>query len=142
MYEIQKSIDYLNLKGFSNLPQWVAKLDEEVEKKFAQRLSIAIRVWIDVLLDRRKKQEDDDTIIRRRRDNTSDNTSSSNTNNNNNINGSIFSDSFTNLGTSNLDETQSNQINTDNNKDATDIESLFKIGGEPKIKNISLEILF
>jgi dynein heavy chain 1, cytosolic len=141
LYEIQKSIDYLNLKGFSNLPQWVAKLDEEVEKKFAQRLSIAIRVWIDVLLDRRKKQEDDDTIIRRRRDNTSDNTSSSNTNNNNNINGSIFSDSFTNLGTSNLDETQSNQINTDNNKDATDIESLFKIGGEPKIKNISLEIL-
>ena len=91
MYEIQKSIDYLNLKGFSNLPQWVAKLDEEVEKEFAQRLSIAIRVWIDVLLDRRKKQEDDDTIIRRRRDNTSDNTSSSNTNNNNNINGSIFS---------------------------------------------------
>jgi hypothetical protein len=37
--EIQKSIDYLNLKGFSNLPQWVIKLDEEVEeKKFAQLL--------------------------------------------------------------------------------------------------------
>jgi len=75
-------------------------------------------------------------MTRRRRDNTSDNTSSSNTNNNNNINGSIFSDSFTNL-----DETQSNQINTDNNKDSTDIERLFKIGGEPKIKNISLGIL-
>jgi dynein heavy chain 1 len=39
LYEIQKSIDYLNLKGFSNLPQWVIKLDEEVEeKKFAQLL--------------------------------------------------------------------------------------------------------
>ena len=44
LYEIQKSIDYLNLKGFSNLPQWVIKLDEEVEKKFAQRLTIAIKV--------------------------------------------------------------------------------------------------
>ena len=66
LYEIQKSIDYLNLKGFSNLPQWVAKLDEEVEKKFALRLSLAIRVWIDVLVDRKKKQEDDDTVIRRR----------------------------------------------------------------------------
>ena len=44
LYEIQKSIDYLNLKGFSNLPQWVVKLDEEVEKKFAQRLTIAIKV--------------------------------------------------------------------------------------------------
>lgn len=38
LYEIQKSIDYLNSKGFSNLPQWVAQLNEEVEKKLAQRL--------------------------------------------------------------------------------------------------------
>ena len=27
LYEIQKSIDYLNLKYFSNPPQWVSKLD-------------------------------------------------------------------------------------------------------------------
>ena len=46
LYEIQKNIDYLNLKGFSNLPQWVSKLDEEVERKFAQRLTFAIKVHV------------------------------------------------------------------------------------------------
>ncbi len=153
LYEIQKSIDYLNLKGFSNLPQWVAKLDEEVEKKFAQRLSLAIRVWIDVLLDRRKKQEDDDTIIRRRK--TSENASSNNAN---------FSDSLSMSSAFNIDDNlsginflgansssqsidgghsankNSGGCSNDLNRDL-DIETVFKIGGEPKIKNITLEIL-
>lgn len=66
LYEIQKAIDYLNLKGFSNLPQCVAKLDEEVEKKFAGRLNAAIRVWVDILSDRKRRQDDDDSVIRRR----------------------------------------------------------------------------
>lgn len=66
LYEIQKSIDYLNLKGFSNLPQWVARLDEEVERKFAGRLNAAIRVWVDVLTDRKRRQDDEDSMIRRR----------------------------------------------------------------------------
>jgi len=35
--EIQKSIDYLNFKGFCNLPRLVSRLDEEVERKFAER---------------------------------------------------------------------------------------------------------
>jgi len=65
LYEIQKSIDYLNLKGFSNLPQWVARLDEEVERKFAGRLNAAIRVWVDVLTDRKRRQDDGDSVIRR-----------------------------------------------------------------------------
>ena len=44
----------------------MTKLDEEVEKKFAQRLNMAVRVWVDVLTDRKRKQEDDDSVIRRR----------------------------------------------------------------------------
>jgi dynein heavy chain 1 len=66
LYEIQKSIDYLNLKGFSNLPQWVIKLDEEVEKKFAQRLTIAIKVWVEVLIGKKNDKSDDDTVVIRR----------------------------------------------------------------------------
>jgi dynein heavy chain 1, cytosolic len=53
----------LNLKGFTNLPQWVSRLDEEIEKKFAQRLSRAIKAWIDVLLETRSDGGDDDSII-------------------------------------------------------------------------------
>lgn len=68
LYEIQKSIDNLNLKGFSNLPQWVSKLDEEIEKKFAQRLSIAIKIWTDVLLDKKNKQDEEGVVVRRRND--------------------------------------------------------------------------
>ena len=51
LYEIQKSINsltskpnFLNEKSFSNVAQWVAMLDEKVEKKLAQRLAIAIKV--------------------------------------------------------------------------------------------------
>ena len=57
---------FLIFPGFSNLPQWVARLDEEVEKKLAQRLSAAVRVWVDVLTERQRRQDDDDSVIRRR----------------------------------------------------------------------------
>lgn len=139
LYEIQKSIDYLNLKGFSNLPQWVAKLDEEVEKKFAHRLNVAIRVWIDVLTDRKKKQEDDDTIIRRR--NPKDNNA-----NKSNVD-SAFSDIYDtyyqrrineDTGLSGISQTNDQQISTNNNNE---IDAIFKVGSEPKIKKLILEIL-
>ncbi len=65
LYEIQKSIDYLNLKGFSNLPQWVAKFDDEIEQKLASRLMAAIRSWIDVLL---RKPVDEMANIRQKKD--------------------------------------------------------------------------
>ncbi len=42
--EIQKSIDYLSLKGYSNLSQWVQRIDKEIEKKLALRLHLAILV--------------------------------------------------------------------------------------------------
>lgn len=47
---IQKSIDYLNLKGFANLPQWVDRLDKLIEKKLVIRLHIAILTWEKTLL--------------------------------------------------------------------------------------------
>jgi dynein heavy chain 1 len=40
LHEIQKSIDYLSLNGFSNLPQWMLKLNEELEKKLASLIRI------------------------------------------------------------------------------------------------------
>ena len=43
--EIQKQIDYLSLKGFSNISQWAASLDQEVSKRLSIRLSLAILVW-------------------------------------------------------------------------------------------------
>ena len=36
--KVQKLVDDLSLHQYSNLPQWVAKLDGEVEKKLAKRL--------------------------------------------------------------------------------------------------------
>ena len=48
LYEIQESIYHLS--RFYNLPQWVAKLNEDVGKKFAQRLSVAILAWVVILL--------------------------------------------------------------------------------------------
>ncbi|KAI8505358.1 Cytoplasmic dynein 1 heavy chain 1, partial [Branchiostoma belcheri] len=42
---VQKSVDDLNLHAYSNLPQWVAKLDHEVEKKLATRLQVGLKAW-------------------------------------------------------------------------------------------------
>ncbi len=62
LYEIQKYIDNLSLKLFSNLPQWVAKLDDEVEKKLANRLTTAIKSWIEGLV-KSKGDDSNNTFI-------------------------------------------------------------------------------
>ena len=47
--EIQKLIDSLSLKGFSNISQWVANLDQDISKRLSVRLSLAILVWMKTL---------------------------------------------------------------------------------------------
>ncbi|XP_076442165.1 cytoplasmic dynein 1 heavy chain 1-like isoform X5 [Babylonia areolata] len=47
--KIQKAIDNLSLHSFSNLPQWVARVDEEVEKRLALRLEAGVKAWIQCL---------------------------------------------------------------------------------------------
>ncbi|KAK6191509.1 hypothetical protein SNE40_003176 [Patella caerulea] len=53
--KIQKAVDNLSLHSFSNLPQWVAKMDEEVERRLAARLEAGLKAWT-VCLSR--KEED------------------------------------------------------------------------------------
>ncbi|GAB6020623.1 Dynein heavy chain, cytoplasmic [Chamberlinius hualienensis] len=48
--KIQKAVDELSLHQYSNLSMWVAKLDEEVEKKLAGRLEAGISAWTKCLL--------------------------------------------------------------------------------------------
>lgn len=133
LYEVQKSIDYLNLKGFANLPQWVARLDEEIEKKFAQRLSIAIRIWIDVLLDKKLRSEggeddddDDPPIIRRR--------------NLNNKKADHKSDADR-IRRLDDDVGSLSSLGGDETNGGIDAELVAKMGGQPKIKPIQLELL-
>lgn len=47
--KIQHAVDDLSLKQFSNLHVWVARLDEEVEKKLAARLQAGVHAWTDAL---------------------------------------------------------------------------------------------
>lgn len=47
--KIQKSVDDLSLRLYSNLPQWVLQLDEQIEKKLAVRLQTAIIMWTNAL---------------------------------------------------------------------------------------------
>ena len=51
----------MNLKSFSNLPQWVSKLDDEVEKKLANRLTNAINSWIDVFVKKNATEDMNNT---------------------------------------------------------------------------------
>ena len=44
---IQKSIDELNLQGYSNLPFWVQEVNQMIEKILHERLRKAIHIWID-----------------------------------------------------------------------------------------------
>jgi dynein heavy chain 1 len=137
--EIQKSIDYLNLKGFSNLPQWVLKLDEEIEKKFAQRLLIAIKIWVDVLLDRKRSGSPVDSesggIISRRRNNQYSINSNFNLVDN-------FS-KFLNFEDNMSDITMLSNVDSSSQSSPTESEAaiLEKMGGKPQIKPIVLEIL-
>ncbi|KAF4518251.1 hypothetical protein B566_EDAN010397 [Ephemera danica] len=55
--KIQHAVDDLSLKQYSNLITWVARLDEEVEKKLAARLQAGIQAWTAAL--EGKKEEVD-----------------------------------------------------------------------------------
>ncbi|XP_033735277.1 cytoplasmic dynein 1 heavy chain 1-like isoform X2 [Pecten maximus] len=55
--KIQKAVDNLSLHGFSNLQQWVAKLDQQVEAKLAARLEAGLKAWTQCL-----KQSKEDTM--------------------------------------------------------------------------------
>ncbi|PIK60017.1 putative cytoplasmic dynein 1 heavy chain 1 [Apostichopus japonicus] len=56
---IQKLVDDLNLRSYSNLPQWVATLDEEVEKRLARRLEAGIKAWTQCLLGKNQDSMED-----------------------------------------------------------------------------------
>ncbi|XP_064623935.1 cytoplasmic dynein 1 heavy chain 1-like isoform X3 [Lineus longissimus] len=47
--KIQKAVDDLSLHQYSNLPQWTAKLDQEVERFLAARLEAGLMEWTKVL---------------------------------------------------------------------------------------------
>ncbi|OXU17488.1 hypothetical protein TSAR_016702, partial [Trichomalopsis sarcophagae] len=55
LIKIQKSVDELSLKNFSNLHIWVSRLDEEVEKNLAFRLEAGIKAWTDALMGQKKE---------------------------------------------------------------------------------------
>lgn len=42
---IQKTIDKLNLEGYTNLDSWVAELDKSIEKVLVARLEVVIQRW-------------------------------------------------------------------------------------------------
>lgn len=114
----------------------MAKLDEEVEKKFAQRLNIAVRVWIDVLTDRKRKQDDDDTVIRRRTTGKDGTSSCANVD-------AAFSEIFdafysNDTGLAGIGGIGESDSAANRNMD---MDAMFKIAGEPKIKKLILEIL-
>lgn len=54
LIKIQKSVDELSLKNFSNLHVWVSRLDEEIEKNLSFRLEAGIKAWTDALIGKRK----------------------------------------------------------------------------------------
>ncbi|XP_048259760.1 cytoplasmic dynein 1 heavy chain 1-like isoform X2 [Haliotis rufescens] len=54
---IQKAVDNLSLHSYSNLPQWVAKMDEEVENKLAGRLEAGLMAWTQCLLEDTKEDD-------------------------------------------------------------------------------------
>lgn len=53
--KIQHAVDDLSLRQYSNLHIWVARLDEEVEKKLASRLQAGIQAWTDALSGNKKE---------------------------------------------------------------------------------------
>lgn len=59
--KIQKMVDDLSLRQYSNLQQWVTKLDEEVEKRLASRLQAGILAWTQAL-EGRKEADVDNTM--------------------------------------------------------------------------------
>lgn len=58
--KIQKAVDDLSLHRYSNLNEWVNKLDKQVETKLANRLSAGIKAWTQAL---HGKNEDELDVI-------------------------------------------------------------------------------
>ena len=58
--KIQRAVDDLSLHRYSNLNEWVNKLDEQVERKLAHRLSAGIKAWTAAL---HGKNEDELDVI-------------------------------------------------------------------------------
>ncbi|KAK3866515.1 hypothetical protein Pcinc_027959 [Petrolisthes cinctipes] len=60
--KIQKAVDDLSLRQYSNLHIWVQRLDEQVENKLAGRLQAGLQAWTSALMGNRQKDEDVDII--------------------------------------------------------------------------------
>ena len=63
LIKIQKSVDELCLKNYSNLHLWVLKLNDEVEKSLALRLEAGIKAWTDALVGRKIDESIMDTDV-------------------------------------------------------------------------------
>ena len=58
--KIQKAVDDLSLQRYSNLSEWVTRLDEDIEQKLAVRLEAGISAWTQALLG--NKEDDMDVL--------------------------------------------------------------------------------
>ena len=61
--KIQKAVDDLSLRQYSNLHAWVGKLDEVVEDKLSMRLQAGIEAWTNALEGSGEKYEDDEDTM-------------------------------------------------------------------------------
>ena len=57
--KIQKAVDDLSLHRYSNLKQWVDRLDKDVESRLSNRLCAGIKAWTAVLLEEGSKEDKD-----------------------------------------------------------------------------------
>lgn len=55
--KIQKAVDDLSLNRYSNLGEWVQRLDQEVELRLASRLAAGIKGWTSLLLDKESEPD-------------------------------------------------------------------------------------
>jgi dynein heavy chain 1 len=60
MAKIQKAVDDLSLKQYSNLAKWVQHIDTEAEKRLAKRLEAGIGAWTMSLQGRKNENENED----------------------------------------------------------------------------------
>ncbi|CAG0913348.1 unnamed protein product [Notodromas monacha] len=61
--KIQKTVDDLSLKGFSNLHAWVSRLDSDVESKLASRLQAGLQAWTSALIGHKEDEPEYDTDV-------------------------------------------------------------------------------
>lgn len=58
---IQKSVDNLSLKNYTNLQKWILWIDSEVEKRLSTRLELGITAWTQKLNGVKPEEEEDET---------------------------------------------------------------------------------